>query len=342
MQAAEFWQQLSQRLDEWGKKSKSLLLLGSKEECCHVIRRLKHQPRLELKYICTDVERGAWRQVAAGVDILCVCPEVRHRHKVEIINYCHEKGKQAMLIPNTYEIFCREAAIRQIDDIPVFQPPSLRLKLETRAMKRLMDIIVAFIGLVGAIPFMLGTAIAIKLTDPGPLIYSQVRTGRGGKEFRVYKFRTMKVDAEKNTGPMLAQENDPRITKTGKFLRMVRLDELPQILNVLRGDMSIVGPRPERPFFVEKYIKETPEYAYRHNVKPGITGLAQVSGKYNTTAYDKLMYDLLYIQKCSLWTDVKIIIRTVKVLLTKSATEGVKGMDKGIDWGKYEVGRKKL
>ena len=147
----------------------------------------------------------------------------------------------------------------------------------------------------------------------------------------------MRIDAEKYSGPMLAQENDPRITKLGRFLRAVRLDELPQIWNVLVGDMSIVGPRPERPFFVEQYIREMPEYAYRHNVKPGITGLAQVYGKYNTTPFDKLVYDLMYIQRCNILTDLTIIIQTVKVLFTKSATEGTSVNKENVDLSLYDV-----
>ena len=204
-------------------------------------------------------------------------------------------------------------------------------------MKRTLDILVALIGFVCALPFMAVTAIAIKLGDPGPVLYSQVRTGRDGREFRIYKFRTMRVDAEKYSGPMLAQENDPRITRLGRFLRAVRLDELPQIWNVLNGDMSIVGPRPERPFFVEQFVQEMPEYAYRHNVKPGITGLAQVYGKYNTTPFDKLVYDLMYIQNCSLRTDLTIIIQTVMVLFTKSATEGTGVKNKDINIDDYSV-----
>ena len=204
-------------------------------------------------------------------------------------------------------------------------------------MKRTLDILVALIGFVCALPFMAVTAIAIKLGDPGPVLYSQVRTGRDGREFRIYKFRTMRVDAEKHSGPMLAQEHDPRITRLGRFLRAVRLDELPQIWNVLNGDMSIVGPRPERPFFVEQFVQEMPEYAYRHNVKPGITGLAQVYGKYNTTPFDKLVYDLMYIQNCSLRTDLTIIIQTVMVLFTKSATEGTGVKNKDINIDDYSV-----
>jgi lipopolysaccharide/colanic/teichoic acid biosynthesis glycosyltransferase len=138
---------------------------------------------------------------------------------------------------------------------------------------------------------------------------------------------------------MLAQENDPRITSLGRFLRAVRLDELPQIWNVLIGDMSIVGPRPERPFFVEQFQKELPEYAYRHNVKPGITGMAQVYGKYNTIPFDKLAYDLMYIQHCNILTDLSIIIQTVRVLFTKSATEGAGCNKRSVDLQKYDIGK---
>ena len=138
-----------------------------------------------------------------------------------------------------------------------------------------------------------------------------------------YKFRSMRQDAEALSGPVLAGEDDPRITRAGRVLRAMRLDELPQLINVLKGDMSIVGPRPERPFFVEQFKAEIPEYEYRHNVRPGITGMAQVNGKYNTTVYDKLVYDLMYVQKCDIFTDLVILVQTVRVLFIKSSTEGV-------------------
>ena len=268
-----------------------------------------------------------------------MCPEMRHHHKVQVINYCYTHRKQPLLIPNTFEIFCSGSELDKIDDIPVFRLQNLHPSLEIRLFKRFFDIMIAGIGFICAIPFMLLTVLAIKLTDPGPVLYSQIRTGRDGKQFKVYKFRTMRVDAEKYSGPMLAQEHDPRITKTGRFLRAVRLDELPQIWNVLVGDMSIVGPRPERPFFVKQFIEEMPEYAYRHNVKPGITGLAQVYGKYNTTPFDKLVYDLMYIQRCNILTDITIIIQTVKVLLTKSATEGAGANVQKVDLNRYNIGK---
>lgn len=335
------WRYIGWRLEQKLHSRRTVMLMGTAEECDHVYNRLRLQPQLnlKLKYICTDMEQSDWRKAAKDIDVIILCPEMRHRYKVAVINYCHQTGKTALLIPNTYEIFCTGAALDKIDDIPVFRPQSLYLSLEVRTLKRLLDIVVAGIGFICALPFMIVTAIAIKIFDPGPILYSQIRTGRNGKEFRVYKFRTMKVDAEKYTGPMLAQENDPRITKLGKFLRTVRLDELPQIWNVVIGDMSIVGPRPERPFFVEQFMKETPEYAFRHNVKPGITGMAQVYGKYNTTAFDKLVYDLMYIEKCNILTDLAIIIQTVKVLFTKSATEGAGVDQKSLDVDKYDIGK---
>ena len=199
------------------------------------------------------------------------------------------------------------------------------LTAEQRVLKRILDIAVAVTALIILSPVMLITAVMIKLDSKGPVLYSQERVGLYGKTFFVHKFRSMKQDAEAKCGPVLAAEGDTRITKFGRLMRATRLDELPQLFNVLKGEMSIVGPRPERPFFVKQFIAQKPEYDYRHNVKPGITGLAQIAGKYNTSAYDKLIYDLLYIQDVSVKTDLMIMLQTFKVLLTKSSTEGVQG-----------------
>ena len=336
------WRYLGWKLEQRLHSKRTVMMMGTAEECDHVYNRLRLQPQLnlKLKYICTEIEKSDWRKAAEDIDVIILCPEMRHRYKVSVINYCHQNSKTVLLIPNIYEIFCTGAELDKIDDIPVLRPQSLYPSLEVRSLKRLLDIVLSGIGFICALPFMIVTAIAIKIFDPGPILYSQIRTGRDGKEFRVYKFRTMKVDAEKYTGPMLAQENDPRITKLGKFLRTVRLDELPQIWNVVIGDMSFVGPRPERPFFVEQFTKETPEYAYRHNVKPGITGMAQVYGKYNTTAFDKLVYDLIYIEKYGILVDFAIIIQTVKVLFTKSATEGVLENRKELNITEYDIVKK--
>ena len=319
------WRHLLWRYVRAHQEIHGVMLIGSEEECQHVYHRMKQQPQLamELRSICTDLAGSDWKSAAEQVDVLIICPDIRLKDKAKLVHYCNLHEKQALLIPNAYEVFCSGMTLDKIDDVPVFRPQHLLLTLEQRSLKRILDIVVALTGFLLALPLMILTAIAIKMFDPGPVFYSQERSGRYEKPFKVYKFRTMRVDAEKLSGPMLAQENDPRITRLGAFLRAVRLDELPQIWNVLVGDMSIVGPRPERPFFVEKFKEEIPEYVYRMNVKPGITGLAQVYGKYNTTAYDKLIYDLVYIQNAGLRTDLTIILQTVCVLFQKSATEGV-------------------
>lgn len=240
-----------------------------------------------------------------------------------VLRFAKAKQKMIILVPTLYEICCRKMYLWQIDDLPTQRISRMLLTLEQRVLKRSLDLVVAIIAIIILLPVMIVTVIAVKLDSPGPALYAQVRVGRNGKLFKVHKFRSMRQDAEAISGPVLASENDPRITRLGRFIRATRLDELPQLFDVLVGNMSIVGPRPERPFFVERFIAEKPEYAYRHNVKPGITGLAQIAGKYNTTAYDKLVYDLIYIQNFSVINDLTLMLQTFKVLITKSSTEGV-------------------
>lgn len=187
------------------------------------------------------------------------------------------------------------------------------------AVKRLIDIAGAVIAVIILSPLYLLTAILIKLTSSGPVLYTQTRVGRDGEEFQIYKFRTMNVDAEKDSGPVWAAADDNRLTPIGGFLRKAHIDEIPQFINVLRGEMSIIGPRPERPVFVSKLQEEIPDYTKRLAVKPGITGLAQVWHRYDETIEDvkkKIKYDLLYIRKMCLWTDVRIMFRTMRVVLT--------------------------
>ena len=186
-------------------------------------------------------------------------------------------------------------------------------------IKRLFDALAAALMAVVLSPLLMLTAMLVKLTSRGPVLYSQVRVGQYGRLFKIYKFRTMKVDAEKETGPVWAAKNDNRLTVIGGFLRKAHIDELPQLINIFKGEMSLIGPRPERPVFVEKFKEEIPGYEKRLNVKPGITGLAQVWHRYDETIEDvkkKLKYDLLYIRKMCLWADFSIILRTVRVVLT--------------------------
>ena len=187
------------------------------------------------------------------------------------------------------------------------------------AMKRALDVVAAILGIVFLSPLFMLTAIAIKLTSRGPVLFKQTRVGKDGQLFEIFKFRTMKVDAEKETGPVWAKERDPRLIPIGQFLRKAHIDEIPQFFNILNGDMSLIGPRPERPVFVEKFTKEIPDYTKRLSVKPGLTGLAQVWHKYDETIEDvkkKIKYDILYIKKFCLWTDLRIFFRTFRVVLT--------------------------
>ncbi|MBF0483969.1 MAG: exopolysaccharide biosynthesis polyprenyl glycosylphosphotransferase [Candidatus Omnitrophica bacterium] len=185
--------------------------------------------------------------------------------------------------------------------------------------KRVFDILASILGFIILSPLFLFTAVLIKLVSRGPIFYSQTRVGKDGELFEIYKFRTMKANAEKATGPVWASQNDDRIIPFGKFLRTAHIDELPQLVNILKGEMSLIGPRPERPVFVEEFKKEIPDYYKRLYIKPGLTGMAQVWHKYDETKDDvrkKVKYDLLYIKKVCLWTDIKILLRTFRVVIT--------------------------
>lgn len=190
------------------------------------------------------------------------------------------------------------------------------------ALKRLLDLVLSVIALAVAFPVIAAAALAIKVTSPGSAFYAQTRVGLGGKEFRIIKLRTMVQDAESQTGPVLASSDDARVTRVGRILRATRIDELPQLLNVIAGHMSIVGPRPERPHFVDRFRDTIPGYDLRHCVRPGITGFAQIRGRYATDARSKLVYDLWYIQNYSLFLDAYVLLHTIRTVLTPSAAEG--------------------
>ena len=192
----------------------------------------------------------------------------------------------------------------------------------SHVVKRIIDFLFALILLIPGCIIMLPLAIWVKLDSPGPVLYKAVRGGYHNQPFYIYKFRSMIVDAEKN-GAQFSTKNDSRITKVGKFIRATRLDELPQLLNILKGDMSIVGPRPERQTYIDEFCEETPEFIYRLKVKAGLTGYAQIYGKYNTTPLDKLKLDLMYIESYSVLLDIRLIFLTLKIMFTKESTEGV-------------------
>ena len=240
-----------------------------------------------------------------------------------LLKYCYTSSIRSYSVPKISDVLLRTSDELTLFDTPLMLSRNMGLSIEQQWLKRTEDIVVALLMLMIFSPVFLIAAIGIKCTDGGPVFYKQERLTKDGKHFMIYKFRTMIVNAEKMTGAVLASEKDPRILPIGRILRATRLDELPQILNILKGDMSLVGPRPERPELAEEIQKTIPEFAYRLKVKAGLTGFAQVYGKYNTTSYDKLKLDLMYIRKYSLLLDLKLILVTPKIMLLKESTEGV-------------------
>lgn len=239
----------------------------------------------------------------------------------KILSYCYTNEKRSYLLPDITDIIISNSYNIQISDTPVLMSRNRGLTLEQRIVKRFMDIVISAIAIIVTSPFMLICAIAIKLDDGGPILFKQNRITINGKIFNVLKFRSMIVNADKD-GAKKAVNDDDRITRVGKIIRACRMDELPQLFNILLGDMSLVGPRPERIENVYEYSKKYPEFELRHRVKGGLTGFAQLYGKYNTSPEDKLNMDLIYVETYSLLLDLKLLILTFKVLFMRESTEG--------------------
>lgn len=265
-----------------------------------------------------------WNKITECIDkceavlIYDVHSSLRNR----ILKYCYAKSVRVYLTPKISDILVRSSENIHLFDTPLLLSRNSGLTFEQKFIKRGMDIVFAIVVLVVTSPFMILTALAIKLYDGGPVFFRQDRCTINGKVFSIHKFRSMIVDAEKDGISIPASEKDPRITPVGNFIRKTRLDELPQVFDILSGNMSVVGPRPERVEHVEKYTKDIPEFEYRLKVKGGLTGYAQIYGKYNTTAYDKLKLDLMYIQNYSVLMDLKLILMTVKIMFMRESTEG--------------------
>ncbi len=240
-----------------------------------------------------------------------------------LLKYCYSISMRVYTMPKISDVLLRGADQLHLFDTPLYLTREYSLKAGQRAAKRAIDLICSLLLLVIASPFMLVTATAIKLYDGGPVLYKQIRCTRDRKEFYILKFRSMRVDAEKDGVARLAAKNDSRITPVGRLIRAVRIDELPQLFNILKGEMSFIGPRPERPEIIEQYMRDMPEFAFRMKVKAGLAGYAQVYGKYNTTPYDKLKLDLTYIEQYSVWLDIKLMLLTLKILIKPESTEGV-------------------
>ena len=254
-----------------------------------------------------------------GVVLWDVPAKLRNRN----LKYLYAHNIRVYMMPKISDVIIKGSDPIHIFDTPILLTREYSLKVEQRFAKRIIDVVCAVILAVITSPIMLITAILVKCYDGGPVLYKQTRCTVNGKEFKIMKFRSMSVDAEKDGVARLASKNDSRITPIGKFIRKVRIDELPQLFNILIGDMSFIGPRPERPEIISQYIEDMPEFAFRMKVKAGLAGYAQVYGKYNTTPYDKLKLDLSYIENYSVWLDLKLMLLTIKILFSPDATEGV-------------------
>ena len=300
----------------------------------------QHNPEKLLKNIASrrdkyDIEEAV--PVSRGIDYIedrilnheaCIVGDIPSHERNLLVKYCFEKGVRCYCSPKISDIMLMAAEKIHMFDTPLLLMRNRGLTAEQQFVKRLLDIVVCLILTVVLSPVLLLIAAMVKLYDRGPVFYRQERLTQYGRVFRIIKFRSMRVDSETKSGARLAAQGDSRITPIGRVLRKIHFDELPQLFNIIKGDMSIVGPRPERPEIAAQYEKEIPEFSYRLKVKAGLTGYAQVYGKYNTKPYDKLKLDLTYIENYSLLLDLQLVATTVKILFQKENTEGVEASQK--------------
>ena len=305
---------------------KTLLLYGrkpSKQDAESFVGRLLHKYShlFDIAYIESDrIEREELMKLMDKCEVVLLY-EVSNDVRGKIMKLCTEQKKALYFTPRIEDILCQGSVSKNLLDTPLMKYEYQYNSRSGYIGKRMLDLLLSGVLLVVLSTIMLLTAIAIKLEDHGPVFFKQKRCTKDGRVFEILKFRSMIVDAEKD-GVTPCKGNDSRITKVGKIIRATRIDELPQLINILTDDMSFVGPRPERIEHVEQYTKEMPEFSYRLRVKGGLTGYAQIYGKYNTSAYDKLRLDMMYIENQSLLLDLKIIMLTFKTIFTPEATEG--------------------
>jgi exopolysaccharide biosynthesis polyprenyl glycosylphosphotransferase len=304
---------------------KLIILYGSHQAAALV---LKMSQRVDKYMICESISINEpaekIRELIMKYEGVIIC-DIPANMRNDYLKFCYENSVRAYIAPKISDIIVRGAEDIRLFDTPLMLCRNYGLDFEQSLLKRIFDIIFSLFAIIVASPFMIIAALAVKLHDGGPVLYKQKRLTLNGKEFNVLKFRSMVVDAEKKSGPVLASDDDPRITPIGRFLRKVRLDELPQLFNILKGDMSVVGPRPERPELTEKYKQEMPEFGFRLKVKAGLTGYAQVTGVYDTVPYDKVKMDMMYIENYSFRMDLQIILMTIKTMLFPPKTNAASG-----------------
>lgn len=303
---------------------KMIVVYGNKDAGALVV---KMSERMDKYIICSSVSSDeSIEDIKAKIleyEAVIIC-DVPPEKRSKILKFTFEKSIRTYIVPKISDIIVRGADEFHMFDTPLLLARNQGLSFEQKLLKRICDIVFSLIGIVVALPFMIIIAIAIMAYDRGPALYAQNRLTANGKVFKLYKFRSMITDAEKDGVARLAADGDDRITPVGRFIRKCRLDELPQLFNILSGDMSFVGPRPERPEIAQELEKTMPEFSFRLKVKAGLTGFAQVFGKYNTTPYDKLKLDLMYIERHSLVLDFRIMLMTLRTVFVPDSAEGVK------------------
>lgn len=278
--------------------------------------------RYRVDRVLTDMDRSRLNEVLSNYSIVII-GAVSSELRTTLMAYCFERDKQLFIIPSMEDIMLNNAVQYMAEDFLTYRCRNRAFTPDQLAIKRLMDVVFSVLLLLFLSPVMLITCVAIRLQDGGPVFYRQKRLTRGGKEFWLIKFRSMVEDAEKETGAVRAEKADPRVTPVGRVIRSCRIDELPQLWNVLIGDMSMVGPRPERPELFQEICMQFPQFAYRLKVKAGLTGYAQLYGRYDTAFENKVRLDLLYIERGSLLQDIQLLFYTLKIIFMKESASGV-------------------
>lgn len=305
-------------------KSRRILALYANEETGkNIVRKMSLIPEkywIEQAICINDKSVEELKELIDNYSSVLLC-DIIHSTENELLTYCYSKKKRIYILPSSNDIIINNCHMSQVFDTPILLCRNRGLTMEQMIIKRLMDLTLSIIGLIIASPIMAVTALAIKLSNDGPVLFKQNRITADGKIFNVLKFRSM-VYNPGGRDTKGATDNDDRITKVGKIIRPLRIDELPQLFNIIKGDMSVVGPRPERIENVYNYTEKLPEFSHRHRMKAGLTGYAQIYGKYNTSPEDKLNMDLTYIEKYSILLDIKLMLMTIKILFMKESTEG--------------------
>jgi exopolysaccharide biosynthesis polyprenyl glycosylphosphotransferase len=311
--------------------NKRLVVVGSDEKAAHLIENINNAPQLCYEVVGVLAAGGEKIEEVAGVkvigeidkleqllkkkevdEVILTVPGLEHSVKQQMILHCERELINFRMVPDVYEVLTSNVEVVNIDGVPLLGIKGIPFDSPfNRIVKRAMDLVVSFIGLICCAPFLLLLSIIIKLNSKGPVFYKQIRAGEDGMEFNIYKIRTMRSDAESGSGPQMTAKNDQRVTGIGRLMRKYDIDEVPQLYNVLIGQMSLVGPRPERPHFVNQFKNDIKRYMSRHQVKTGMTGWAQVHGlRQNTSFEERTKYDLYYIENWSLWLDLKILLMT--------------------------------